>query len=498
MRFGGGPVGADRGREKTVEELAALLVEAARAAFTQAREAHPGETFYCYGLYTGPLLEYILPTCGSEEGLRAVARVYAAEFGGLVEARIGGLRWSPADSPHHLLGEHHFDAVEELLASRDADADTGADVEDEAEARLEACFRALARLDREGFFGRGDERERVIVTVLQGDQSDRSRLANARRLNPPAAVARLAREMLVREPSEDATMLGSMGTYQVTALAFAAEAGLLVACGSGGEVFAWEAADGREVLAVRHYASYWRAAISADARTLVLRDGGSPVRVALPGGIGRGAGFDDAWDVAVSPDGTVTAAAGETVRAFEAGRERWRLERPASAVRFSGDGALLAVVGDGREKGVAVLDAADGSVVAELVRSGPEVRYHVAWSADGRLLAVGDPASVRLWHRDGRVFAEGRAIAFRADTGRPADLAFSPNGTVLATAHADGDVHVWEVATGRHVRRLRGPQEAMNAVVWLDDARLAAAGRDVDAGPPVHVFRVRTPGASQS
>ncbi|OLT14124.1 hypothetical protein BJF79_02820 [Actinomadura sp. CNU-125] len=488
MRFGGGggPVGTDRGREETIEELAARLVDAARAAFAQARDAHPGETFYCYGLFTGPLLEYILPTCASEEGLRAVARVYTAEFGGMVDAQADGLRWSPADSPHHLLGEHHFGAVEELLDSRAAEDD----VEDEAEARLEACFRALARLDREGFFGRGDDRDRVIVTVLQGDQSDRSRLANARRLNPPAAVARLARELIVREPSEGATTFGSMGTYQVTALAFAADAGLLVACGSGGEVFAWDAADGREVLAARHYASYWRAAISADARTLVLRDGGTPVRVSLPGGVCRAADFDDAWDVAVSPDGAVTAAAGETVRAFEAGRERWRLERPASAVRFGADGTLLAIVGDGAAKGVAVLDAADGSVVAELVRTGPAVRHCVAWSADGGLLAVGDPESARLWHRDGRAFAQGRALAFPADTGEPSDLAFSPNGTVLATAHESGDVHVWEVGTGRHVRRLGGPQESMNAVVWLDDARLAAAGRDVDSGPPVHVFQL--------
>ncbi|WP_176611615.1 DUF4303 domain-containing protein [Actinomadura sp. WMMB 499] len=492
MRFGGAPMGADPVRWAAIEELAVPLADAARAAFTQARDAHPGETFYCYGLFTGPLLEYILPTCSSEEGLRAVARVYAAEFGGLVGAQADGLRWSPADSPHHMLGEHHFGPVADLLARRDADAgESDEDVEAEVETRLEACFRALARLDREGFFGDGDERERVIVTVLQGDQSDRSRLENARRLNPPAAVARLARGLVVREPSSgDARTFGSTGAYQVTALAFAAEAGLLVACGSGGEVFAWEAADGREILAVRHYASYWRAAISADGRTLVLRDGGDPVRVSLPGGICRAAGFDDAWDVAVSPDGAVTAAAGETVRAFEAGRERWRVERPAAAVRFGAGGTLLAIVGDGRKKGVAVLDAADGAVVAELVRTGPTVRHCVAWSADGTLVAVGDPVSVRLWRRDGRAFGSGRSMPFPAGTGQPADLAFSPNGTVLATAHEDGDVHVWEVGTGRHVRRLRGPQESMNAVVWLDDERLAAAGRDVDSGPPVRVWRV--------
>ncbi|GGV16150.1 hypothetical protein GCM10010182_41150 [Actinomadura cremea] len=484
-------MGADRARRAATGELAARLADAARAAFTQARDAHPGERFYCYGLFTGALMEYVLPTCSSEQGLRAVARVYAGEFGRTVGEQAGELRWSPADSPHHMLGEHHFGAVAELLESRgDVGAMASAAAAAEAEARLEACFRALARLDDEGFFGRGDDRAQVIVTVLQGDQSDRSRLENARRLNPPAAVERLARDLDVPDPAGTSTTLGSTGTYQVTALAYAAEAGLLVACGSGGEVFAWDTAGGREVLAAEHAANYWAAAISADGRTLVLRDGRGPVRVDLPDGTRRAAGFDDAWDVAVSPDGTVTAAAGGTVRAFEAGRERWRLERPASAARFCADGTLLAIVGDGREKGVAVLDAADGSVVRELVRTGPTVRHRVAWSADGGLLAVADPESVALWRRDGRAFAPGRALAFPATVGAPADLAFSPDGTVLATAHEDGDVHVWEIGTGRHVRRLRGPQESMSAVVWLDGARLAAAGRDVDLGPPVHVFQL--------
>ncbi|MFD0903498.1 DUF4303 domain-containing protein [Actinomadura sediminis] len=185
-------MGADRSRRAAIEELAGRLADAARAAFTQAREAHPGETFYCYGLYTGPLYEYILPTCSSEEGLRAVARVYAGEFGRMAGEYADELRWSAADSPHHLLGEHHFARVEELLESRGGSgAMDGAEVEAEVEVRREACFRALARLDDEGFFGRGDERDRVVVTVLQGDQSDESRLENARRLNPAAAVARL-------------------------------------------------------------------------------------------------------------------------------------------------------------------------------------------------------------------------------------------------------------------------------------------------------------------
>lgn len=62
-------------------------------------------------------------------------------------------------------------------------------------------------------------------------------------------------------------------------------------------------------------------------------------------------------------------------------------------------------------------------------------------------------------------------------------LAFSPDGTLLASAHDNGDVHSWEVGTGWHLKRLRGAQESMTAVVFIDDHHLAAAGRDVDAAP---------------
>jgi hypothetical protein len=167
-------------------------VAAARAAFRQARELHPDASFYCFALYTDASAAYILPTCGSEEGLRQDADAGQAER----------LRWNPPDWPCHLLGEEHFQDVLELLDSRgDPWQRDDDDVDAEVAARFDACFRALALLDAARFFGQGAERDQVIVTVLQGDQSDRSRLNNARRLNPPPAVARLERDLTRPRPA---------------------------------------------------------------------------------------------------------------------------------------------------------------------------------------------------------------------------------------------------------------------------------------------------------
>jgi transposase len=60
------------------------------------------------------------------------------------------------------------------------------------------------------------------------------------------------------------------------------------------------------------------------------------------------------------------------------------------------------------------------------------------------------------------------------------------NGLSLS-AHDNGDLHTWEVGTGRHLQRLRGVQESMTAIVFVDGHHLAAAGRDVDTGPPIHL-----------
>ncbi|MEU6038487.1 WD40 repeat domain-containing protein [Actinomadura sp. NPDC047616] len=166
-------------------------------------------------------------------------------------------------------------------------------------------------------------------------------------------------------------------------------------------------------------------------------------------------------------------------------------------MRYSGDGTLLAVVCDGMAKGVIVVDAADGSLRQELVSTGPLVRHCVAWSADDQILAVGDQHAghVRLRHRRDDVFTAGRTFApppsaDEPDRDVPEDLALSPDGTLLAAAYTYGDVHVWGIESGLHLCRLRGAQESLGSVVFVDDHRLAAAGGDVDAGPPVHLWTI--------
>jgi WD40 repeat protein len=95
----------------------------------------------------------------------------------------------------------------------------------------------------------------------------------------------------------------------------------------------------------------------------------------------------------------------------------------------------------------------------------------VAFSPGGTLLATASrDETARLWHT-----ATGTPIrTITGHTGLVMGVAFSPDGTLLATASVDKTARLWDTATGTPIRTLTGHTEVLYGIAFSPDGTLLA------------------------
>ena len=214
------------------------------------------------------------------------------------------------------------------------------------------------------------------------------------------------------------------------------------------------------------------------------------------------------WDVDFSPDGSRLATSSEdgSVAIWDGETGERLLKFSAQQANrfvqldFSPDGTkLVSTDGFGSERAgsIRLWDSRNGEL--ELEWSPPGAICGITFSPDGKLVAGGVCS-----YKQGNA---GRAFVWDVRTGQQiltleghadiiADLAFSPDGSRIASASIHRDAKVWDAETGEELLTLTGHSGLVTGVAFSPDGRLVATAStdgtariwDAETGSPVLVL----------
>ena len=173
--------------------------------------------------------------------------------------------------------------------------------------------------------------------------------------------------------------------------------------------------------------------------------------------------------VAFAPDNSLLASGSEdnTLRL-------WDTVTARETLTLAGDSNLVQALASSSPDGVPLpgWDPRTEQLLANATEAPGRIRS-LAFSPDGTTLASGSAdGKIRLWEVE-----TGRSLSsFSAHDGLVLALAFSPHGKVLASGGSDTLVRVWDVDSEHLLSILRGHTDSVDTVAFAGDGELLASG----------------------
>ncbi|KAF5344804.1 hypothetical protein D9758_014415 [Tetrapyrgos nigripes] len=150
----------------------------------------------------------------------------------------------------------------------------------------------------------------------------------------------------------------------------------------------------------------------------------------------------------------------------------WKMNSTIHCMDFSSDGKMLAFGLNGGIIGI--MNLLTGKYIQELQGHTHSISS-VAFSPDGTKVASGsEDSTLRLWD-----VATGSHITepLQGHTDSVESVAFSPDGTKLASGSQDSTLRLWDVATGTQITEpLQGNSYGVNSVAFSPDGTKLASG----------------------
>jgi RNA polymerase sigma factor (sigma-70 family) len=173
------------------------------------------------------------------------------------------------------------------------------------------------------------------------------------------------------------------------------------------------------------------------------------------------------------------------------GTVRFRPGDPLANIAFSPDGKLLAVAtgnmeGDANSVSLSLWNRTSGR---RLRRFGVGKRppFVLTFASDGKTLATQDErGEIHLWDvgtgKELRRIAAGGTVFETTPTGqgliRGVGFVFSPDGKYLAARGPDKAIHLWETATGKNQRTLKAEPEDFSPLAFSRNGKMLAASAE--------------------